>query len=87
MSYGIHVAKMAGLPKQVIKRASVLLNSYLDTESANQGHTHVLSVDQLSVFAEQDIELKNEIKEIDLLSLAPLEVISRLDELKKKYDL
>ena len=86
-SYGIHVAKMAGLPKQVIKRASVLLNSYLDTESANQEHTHVLSVDQLSVFAEQDIELKNEIKEIDLLSLTPLEVISRLDELKKKYDL
>ena len=86
-SYGIHVAKMAGLPKQVIKRASVLLNSYLDTESANQEHTHVLSVDQLSVFAEQDIELKNELKEIDLLSLTPLEVISRLDELKKKYDL
>ena len=86
-SYGIHVAKMAGLPKQVIKRASVLLNSYLDTESADQEHTHVLSVDQLSVFAEQDIELKNELKEIDLLSLTPLEVISRLDELKKKYDL
>ncbi len=86
-SYGIHVAKMAGLPKQVIKRASVLLNSYLDTESPNQEHTHVLSVDQLSVFAEQDIELKNELKEIDLLSLTPLEVISRLDELKKKYDL
>ena len=86
-SYGIHVAKMAGLPKQVIKRASVLLNSYLDTESASQEHTHVLSVDQLSVFAEQDIELKNELKEIDLLSLTPLEVISRLDELKKKYDL
>ena len=86
-SYGIHVAKMAGLPKQVIKRASVLLNSYLDTESANQEQTDVLSVDQLSVFAEQDIELKNELKEIDLLSLTPLEVISRLDELKKKYDL
>ena len=86
-SYGIHVAKMAGLPKQVIKRASVLLNSYLDTESANQEHTHVLSVDQLSILAEQDIELKNELKEIDLLSLTPLEVISRLDELKKKYDL
>ena len=86
-SYGIHVAKMAGLPKQVIMRASVLLNSYLDTESADQEHTHVLSVDQLSVFAEQDIELKNELKEIDLLSLTPLEVISRLDELKKKYDL
>ena len=86
-SYGIYVAKMAGLPKQVIKRASVLLNSYLDTESADQEHTHVLSVDQLSVFAEQDIELKNELKEIDLLSLTPLEVISRLDELKKKYDL
>ena len=86
-SYGIHVAKMAGLPKQVIMRASVLLNSYLDTESADQEHTHVLSADQLSVFAEQDIELKNELKEIDLLSLTPLEVISRLDELKKKYDL
>ena len=86
-SYGIHVAKMAGLPKQVIMRASVLLNSYLDTESADQEHTHGLSADQLSVFAEQDIELKNELKEIDLLSLTPLEVISRLDELKKKYDL
>jgi len=86
-SYGIHVAKMAGLPKQVIKRASELLNSYLDTKLADQERTHVLSVDQLSVFAEQDIELKNELKEIDLLSLTPLEVISRLDELKKKYDL
>ncbi|MEC7799521.1 MAG: DNA mismatch repair protein MutS [Candidatus Neomarinimicrobiota bacterium] len=86
-SYGIHVAKMAGLPKQVIMRASVLLNSYLDTESADQEHTHVLSDDQLSIFAEQNIELKNELKEIDLLSLTPLEVISRLDELKKKYDL
>ena len=86
-SYGINVAQMAGLPKKVISRASEILNSYIQDE-LNQNSTNILSKnDQLSVFSEQDSQIRKEIEELDVLNLSPLEAIRKLDELKKKYGL
>ena len=86
-SYGINVAQMAGLPEKVISRASEILNSYIQDE-LNQNSTNILSKnDQLSVFSEQDSQIRKEIEELDVLNLSPLEAIRKLDELKKKYGL
>ena len=86
-SYGINVAQMAGLPEKVILRASEILNSYIQDE-LNQNSTNILSKkDQLSVFSEQDSQIRKEIEELDVLNLSPLEAIRKLDELKKKYGL
>ena len=86
-SYGINVAQMAGLPEKVISRATEILNSYIQDE-LNQNSTNILSKnDQLSVFSEQDSQIRKEIEELDVLNLSPLEAIRKLDELKKKYGL
>ncbi len=86
-SYGINVAQMAGLPEKVISRASEILNSYIQDE-LNQNSNNILSKnDQLSVFSEQDSQIRKEIEELDVLNLSPLEAIRKLDELKKKYGL
>ena len=63
------------------------MNSYIQDE-LNQNSTNILSKnDQLSVFSEQDSQIRKEIEELDVLNLSPLEAIRKLDELKKKYGL
>ena len=78
---------MAGLPKQVIKRASEILNYHLANHPSDQ-QLDVETVDQqMSIFAEQESALKADLTELDVLNLSPLEAIRRLDELKKKHGL
>ena len=86
-SYGINVAQMAGLPKQVIKRASEILNYHLTNRSSDQQLDVEAADQQISIFAEQESALKTDLTELDVLNLSPLEAIRRLDELKKKYGL
>ena len=86
-SYGINVAQMAGLPKQVIKRASEILNYHLTNHSSDQQLDVEAADQQISIFAEQESALKTDLTELDVLNLSPLEAIRRLDELKKKHGL
>ena len=86
-SYGINVAQMAGLPKQVIKRASEILNYHLTNHSSDQQLDVEAAAQQISIFAEQESALKTDLTELDVLNLSPLEAIRRLDKLKKKHGL
>ena len=86
-SYGINVAQMAGLPEKVISRASEILNFYIQDELDQNITNKISKNDQLSVFSEQDSQIRKEIEELDVLNLSPLEAIRKLDELKKKYGL
>ena len=86
-SYGIYVAQMAGLPNQVISRAKEILNFHLTNHPTDEQGKNTFVENQISMFAEQESELKKDLSNLDLMQISPLEVIKKLDELKKKYDL
>ena len=76
-SYGIHVARLAGLPEDLLKRASEFLASY-----ENHGKREVF-VQQSLTFEEkhEDSLLEEKIKEIDILKMTPMDAINFLYEL------
>lgn len=86
-SYGIHVAQMAGLPKTVIGRATEILNYHLENHPTNEHDDIPAAENQMSMFSEQESELKNDLSDLDVLRMSPLEAIQRLDDLKKKHGL
>ncbi len=86
-SFGIHVAKMAGMPSKVITRA----NDILKTLEKNRGADPSPKVEaaenmQLSFFQLDDPTLqsiKDEIVDIDINTLTPIEALMKLNEIKK----
>jgi DNA mismatch repair protein MutS len=82
-SYGIHVAQLAGLPKPVIHRAEEIL-AELEQEARAPGSTRrTIEVRQLPLFATGN-PLLEELQELDVSAMTPLEAISKLYELQKK---
>jgi DNA mismatch repair protein MutS len=90
-SYGIEVAKLAGLPADVIHRAREVLAEH---ESAERSAvTHLASGEaassgpmQLTIFTPLSQKIVDRIKETDLNSISPLEALNLLHELKKQMD-
>lgn len=85
-SYGIHVAKLAGMPGQIVKKATIILG---DLET-NQGAVDLKNRDfpaaedgQLMMFPLYKDQIIQVLKEIDLDQLTPLEALQELDRLKK----
>tara|TARA_B110000503_G_scaffold58266_1_gene93180 strand:+ start:19452 stop:22049 length:2598 start_codon:yes stop_codon:yes gene_type:complete len=91
-SFGIHVAKMAGMPNQVLKKAHMILKKLEKSHSNEELTGKVKSIKedyQLQFFnLDNPIleELKEEILNIDINSLTPVEALLKLSELKKKID-
>ena len=89
-SFGIHVAKMAGMPKSVVDRSKVIMKR-LEKAHASQGNKakDVLSKDdemQLSFFQLDDPileRIRDEIQDLDINSLTPVEALMKLNEIKK----
>ncbi len=91
-SFGIHVAKMAGMPKSVVSRAEKILLE-LEQTRGNQGlDEEVKEIAknreglQLSFFQLDDPVLKqirDEIKHLDINNLTPMEALNKLNEIKK----
>ncbi len=86
-SYGIHVARMAGLPPDVLRRATDILNHHLDQEYNAGTKSVVPASQQISIFKEQEDALKQELKELDVNNMTPLHALAKLDELKQKHGL
>jgi DNA mismatch repair protein MutS len=90
-SYGIEVAKLAGLPHEVIERAREVLAEH---ESAEQRVTEQLASDesrprppaQLTIFTPLSQPVLEKLREVDLNRLTPLEALNLLAELKKQVD-
>jgi len=88
-SYGIEVAKLAGLPQEVVARAREVLSEH---EQAEQKVTEHLSEEgsaspaQLTIFTPLSQRVVDRLKEADLDRLTPLEALNLLHELKKQID-
>ena len=80
-SYGVHVAKLAGLPNPVINRAWELLNE-LEKYNRTNSNSSIESGIQLGLLNESN-QVLDEIKNIDIASLTPLEAIIKLYEFQK----
>ncbi len=92
-SFGIHVAKLAGMPKSIVKRASEILKQ-LETENRQTG-TVRKPVDkiasgaegfQLSFFQLDDpvlSQVRDEIINLDVNNLTPIEALNKLNEIKR----
>ena len=74
----INVAKLAKLPNQVIDRASLILESL-----ENNNVEHIVSSTSLSEVIVKESDVEKVLKNIDPMTLSPLEALSTLIELKK----
>ena len=87
-SFGIHVAKMAGMPKQIVRKAEKILKQ-LESLRTKESNTEAISDGsdmQLSFFKLDDPileELRDEIKILDINTLTPVEALMKLNEIKK----
>ena len=81
-SYGIHVARLAGLPDAVVRRAGEILGS-LEEEKADFALPERTGGAQTSLFEEPNL-LRDSLQRIDIDTLTPLEAIKILADLKKK---
>jgi DNA mismatch repair protein MutS len=82
-SYGIHVAQLAGLPKPVIHRAEEILEELEQEARAPGSPRPTIYVRQLPLFATAN-PLLEELKDLDVSAMTPLDAISKLYELQKK---
>ena len=85
-SYGIHVAKMAGLPQIILDRANEILLHHLKNSKEKGNYLPKRNNDQISIFKENDMSYVKDLKDIDVNKLTPLEALKILDNLKKKYE-
>ena len=87
-SFGIHVAKMAGIPKQIVKKAEKILKQ-LESLRGREKNTEAISAEndmQLSFFKLDDPileEIREDINSIDINTLTPVEALMKLNEIKK----
>ena len=82
-SYGVQVAKMAGIPPSVLVRAAEILVDLEQNEDAPTIGPGLQNV-QMTLFDAPESEVEKELKKLDLESLTPLEALTKLDELKKR---
>ncbi len=78
-SYGVNVAKLAGLPSDIINRADELLSS-LEAQSA----IDEAQVKKIVPVAQKKDELREELKRLDPMTLSPLDALNYLIDLKKR---
>ena len=92
-SFGIHVAKMAGMPKSIVKRANEILKQ-LESDNRQQGIAGKPLAEvsenrggmQLSFFQLDDpilCQIRDEILNLDVNNLTPIEALNKLNDIKK----
>ncbi len=82
-SYGIHVAQLAGIPRPVIQRANEILRQ-LEASSGKAVNINPVASQQMALFPETN-PLLDELKELDVNSLSPIEALNKLYEWQKKF--
>jgi DNA mismatch repair protein MutS len=94
-SYGIQVARLAGLPREVIDRAKEILKNLESSEldevgmpkiAKGKGSASPNGVTQLNLFQAQENRLRKELCMIDIENMTPIEALTKLNELKDKAE-
>jgi DNA mismatch repair protein MutS len=95
-SFGIHVARLAGMPEGVIGRANEILGMLENSSGNEQDASKKADLtnlknqrtptrgEQLAIFEFRDDEIREKLKEIDINSITPVDAISILSELTQK---
>ncbi|MDD6401584.1 MAG: DNA mismatch repair protein MutS [Lachnospiraceae bacterium] len=98
-SYGIQVARLAGVPEMVLKRADEICAQLVDSDIARKAKSiEVKAVEEKSTFSEKkddfeqlslfaspiDMEITNEIKNLDINNMTPMKAMLFLQELKDR---
>lgn len=84
-SYGVHVARMAGVPAKVLARASEILSELEQKTQAPKAVPVGAQRLQLTLFDLEDPPVVKELQKLDINRLTPMEALRVLDEWKKKY--
>jgi DNA mismatch repair protein MutS len=88
-SYGIHVAQLAGIPRQVVRRAEEVLEE-LERKGDAKGRRKAMremvmpAALQLTLFAVEPDPLVEELRSLAVDELTPLEALTRLYELQRR---
>ncbi|HSG05017.1 MAG TPA: DNA mismatch repair protein MutS, partial [Nitrospiria bacterium] len=95
-SYGIQVARLAGIPVEVIERAREILANLEKGELTDTGRPRIATRpahsnttredDQISLFSNETHPIIKELRDIDISGMTPLEALNRLNELKEKAE-
>jgi DNA mismatch repair protein MutS len=92
-SYGVHVARMAGVPPEVVQRAEQILREF--ERRGVQGATQPPASDaptvrtkklQLTLFEAEAHPVLEALRALDIATLSPVEALLKLDELKRKLE-
>lgn len=93
-SFGIHVAKLAGLPPEILKRSSQIL-AKLESEDSNQSpnisnkkncnQLDMFSLNPQIIYEDTSGPIIEELNALDLFNMTPMQAIQKLHELKDHY--
>jgi DNA mismatch repair protein MutS len=91
-SFGIHVAQMAGMPQEITDRANVIMRSFESGDNKTKPSTKNIKTEsrqryvpeQMSIFEFRDDALREQILNIDLNNITPLDALKILGEMQKK---
>jgi DNA mismatch repair protein MutS len=91
-SYGIQVARLAGIPEYVIKRAKKILYNIENREDKLNGPSSIMDENyssedrqiQLNLFRQPETFVLEKLQQLDISKITPIEALNYLDELKKK---
>ncbi|MBR1802942.1 MAG: DNA mismatch repair protein MutS [Clostridia bacterium] len=87
-SYGVHVAKLAGVPAPVTKRANEILKSIerknILTQKAGEKENKKVTAGQLDLYNYKLAEIAHELDKVDLNGLTPIEALNTLVNMKEK---
>ncbi len=82
-SYGIEVAKLAGLPNEVVERAKEIL-SRIEEENVLEVRKSSGKMKQMVLFSFQEHPVLEELKNINVMEMTPVEALNKLYELQRK---
>jgi DNA mismatch repair protein MutS len=84
-SYGIQVARMAGIPRSVLDRAAEVLADLEGRESAPSASQIRGRALQLELFQQEEPEVMKRLRSLDTTTMTPVEALVLLDNLKREY--
>ncbi len=90
-SYGLHVAKLAGIPKPILERSSEILKELENTFQKEAASDHLSKhktkdADSDSLFVQRHKSILEKLSSIEVNNLTPIEAINLLDGIKKEID-